>query len=35
MASLDENVSSGELQGLSATLREEKERDTKVEELNS
>ncbi|KAF6327072.1 CDK5 regulatory subunit associated protein 2 [Rhinolophus ferrumequinum] len=28
MASLDENVSSGELQGLSAALREEKERET-------
>lgn len=30
MASPDENVSSGELRGLSATLREEKERDAEV-----
>lgn len=30
MASPDENVSSGELRGLSATRREEKERDAEV-----
>ena len=30
MASPDENVSSGELRGLSATLREAKERDAEV-----
>lgn len=30
MASPDENVSSGELRGLSATLREEKEREAEV-----
>lgn len=30
MASPDENVSSGGLQGLSAALREEKERETEV-----
>lgn len=35
MSSPDENVSSGELRGLSANLREEKERDAEVEEINS
>nr|XP_019586758.1 PREDICTED: CDK5 regulatory subunit-associated protein 2 isoform X2 [Rhinolophus sinicus] len=33
MASLDENVSSGELQGLSAALREEKERETEAAQM--
>ncbi|CAO2613522.1 CDK5 regulatory subunit-associated protein 2 [Lemmus lemmus] len=34
MASPDENVSSGELQGLSATLREEKMRDAEAAQGN-
>ncbi|XP_062937842.1 CDK5 regulatory subunit-associated protein 2 isoform X2 [Cynocephalus volans] len=33
MASSDENVSSGELQGLSADLREEKERETEAAQM--